>query len=243
LRNPEIQGEAAAALMRWGPTAAAAIPDLIEFLQRFPGANLWARKSALAALGLMGRSAEGALPALENHLRESDSGIKCSAALAIWRIAPQTPGIIEVLVGALREKTKPGWAIHGCVEVVRTLEALGPSAQPATPMLEKLLGDPDGWARVYSARTLWKIGTHLDLILPVLMDDLLCRPLGIVTGVLAAECLGEIGRPAAVAIPRLKEILAREDSLGPYGTGWVESDESYRSAVTAALAAIGGDAR
>jgi HEAT repeat protein len=242
LQNPETRDEAASALLRWGPAAAKAVPDLIEFLQGFPDANPWTRKSAMAALGKMGKAAEGALPVLSKQLNEPDGAIKCAAALAIWCIAPGTRGVIEALVRELRETTKPGWAIYGCGQVIAALEAIGPAAKPASPILEKLLNDPDGWARVYSARTLWKIGANLDLILPVLIDDLLCLPLGIAAGQLAAECLTEVGSPAAAAIPRLKEILAREDSLAHFGTGWVESDESYRRAVGRALSAIVGDA-
>jgi hypothetical protein len=238
LRHPKIQCEAAASLAHWGACAIEAAPELVRFLMDFPQADRWAKISAIKAIGCMGVNSQDVLSMLREFLREADTNTKCEAAVAIWKIAPGSSEVIEVLMAELQEKTNRGWAVHGCLAVVKALEVIGRPARVAEPILRKLLDDPDGWCRVHSARALWRMGVDPPDFRGVLIDDLLCRPLGISTGILAAECLAEMGHRAAAAVPRIKEILAREDTLACDGTGWVESDEAYREALSAVLRTV-----
>jgi HEAT repeat protein len=189
----------------------------------------------MKTLGMFGPQARATLPILETRLGDANVVIKTAAAVAIWQIAPPAPQAIQALLEELHERTKPGWAIHGCSVVVEALERIGPAASSAAPSLEKLLDDPDPWSRVHAARALWKMRRDPALVVPVLTEDLLCQPVGIATGLLAAECLAEIGPAAAAAQPRIQELLAHEGSLANFGTGWVESDEAFQAALQHAL--------
>ncbi len=69
----------------------------------------------------------------------------------------------------------------------------------------------------------------------MLIEELRCRTVGL----MAAECLAEIGPPAAAAVPLLREILSAEESVSEGGI--VEREEEFLRAVSAALQSIQGN--
>ncbi len=74
------------------------------------------------------------------------------------------------------------------------------------------------------------------VFLPVLIDELRCRPVGL----LAADCLAEIGPPAAAAVHRLREISSAEGGVSDGGAvdEIVEREEEFLRAVETALQSV-----
>ena len=102
---------------------------------------------------------------------------------------------------------------------------MGPKAKEAVPALRKLLTHESQWVRVHAVRALWSITRKPDKLLPVLLEELQCRP----SGLLVADCLGEMGRHATAALPALQKIIDSEVRLVKIGTydSWVAEDESF----------------
>ena len=107
------------------------------------------------------------------------------------------------------------------------------------PALRKALSHDNQWVRVHAARALWKITQNADEVLPVLLEELRCRP----AGLLVADCLGEMGHRARGAIPALRRIIDSEVRLVEGGTydDWVDKDEGFCEAAKRALARIEAD--
>lgn len=240
LKSPATQASAVRALAKWGQVARPMISDLIQFLQQFPAADRWAKMSAIEALGNFGADASAALPTLQACLKDADVAVKCKSAVAIWKIAPSTPGPVETLRNELSDSTKHGHSTHNSLDIVIALRELGRAASSCAPTLEKLLSGPDGWVRVHAARALIKMGAQVQVILPTLIDDLLRKWHGIGVGQLAAECIASLGPAAAPALSRIEEILSRDDTFAHFGTDWADSDEAYRNALLRAKEAITG---
>jgi hypothetical protein len=139
-------------------------------------------------------------------------------------------------VEVLRESQEKPRANPACTNALEALEVIGPAGRSAAPLVRELLDDPYQWTRVRAARALWRMGEPLEVYLPVLIDELRCRPVGL----LAAECLAEIGPPAAAAVPRLREIVSAEGRVSEGGTvdEIVEREEEFLRAVSAALQSI-----
>lgn len=237
LSDPSAGAGAGWALMQWGPLASAAVPRIVDFLRDEGGESL-ARVNAVKALGSMGLHARPALSLLEQHLRDSSPEIRVAAAAALWNITPRAAHVVPVVVEVLREsRGKPG-ANHACASALEALEGIGPAGRFAAPLVRELLDDAYQWTRVRAARVLWRMGEPLDVFLPVLVEELRCRPVGL----LAAECLTEIGPPAVAAVPRLRVILGAEGSVAEGGMAdeIVEGEEEFLRAVSAALQSIQG---
>jgi hypothetical protein len=223
--------------MRWGPLAREAVPRLQDFLRR-AGAEAFARVNALKALGRMGLHARPALGALEELLTDPSPEVRLAAAAALWDVAPRAAQVLPVVVAVLEDSKGEPRGTHACAGALEILESIGPAARPAAPLVRGLLDDPYQWTRVRAARALWRMGEPLDAFLPLLIEELRCRPVGL----LAAECLAEIGAPAAAAVPRLRELLASEWSVSEGGAvdEIIEREEEFLRAVATALQSLEG---
>jgi HEAT repeat protein len=236
LSDPSTGAGAGWALMQWGPLACEAVPRIVDFLQD-QGAESPAGLNAVKALGSMGLHARPALGVLERLLLNPSREIRVAAATALWNDTPRAAHAVPVLVEVLQETRGNPRASHACVSALAALEVIGPAGRSAASLARELLDDPDQWTRVRAARALWRMGEPLEVFLPVLIEELRCRPVGL----LAAECLAEVGPPAA-AVPRLQAILAAEGSVSEGGLAdeMVEREEEFLQAVSAALRSIQG---
>lgn len=215
------------------------------------------RDRAARALPELGRARVLAADALEALRAHADPAVRALAAetlaklraprnafaSASWPKPAQTgksvPELVAVLEpdgGSLHHQKQ-----HACLEAVVALEHLGPAAGAAVPALRTVLNHPYQWVRVTAARALWKATGDAAAVLPVLLAELHCRP----TGVLAAECLGEMGRQALAAVPALRRVVDSETRLVEIGsyTDWIDSDEGFADAARQALARIEADDR
>ncbi len=104
------------------------------------------------------------------------------------------------------------------------------------PWLRTQLAHRDQWHRVPAARVLWQITGDSSLVLPVLLDA--AAPTE--AGMLAVECLAEIGPAAAQIRSRLREWLASDRRLGRMSSvdDIIQWDESFRAAAERVLARI-----
>lgn len=86
---------------------------------------------------------------------------------------------------------------------LQAMEAFGPTAAPALAKIRSVIAVDDTWTRSAAVTTLWAVGGDHDEVLPLaraLLDTFALRD--------AADVLGQIGSPAAAALPRLRELLA-----------------------------------
>jgi HEAT repeat protein len=99
-------------------------------------------EAAAILLGECGRSAQTALPALEEHLDDSNLFIRLACAQAIFRISGSTNKALPVLLEILDAKSqwKPGQAPdkYLLVRAIETIEEMGPAAKPAIPLLRRV---------------------------------------------------------------------------------------------------------
>lgn len=235
---------AAYAIGAIGPSATAAIGDLVKAMGHADSAT---RRGVIVALGKIGPSARSSLPAITERLGDNDVPVRIEAALAAWRVsgkddysshlviilAHKSPeyrdaacqalatmkaaakGAVNPLVGLLNDKE-----LH--VRAITTLGAIGPDAKLALPDLTKGLNDKDAEVQLWTAYAVWQITGDTKESLPIIEQALASESLYR----LAAHLLGEMG---VAAQPALRTLIAiyREDD-----------DARFRQAVGAAIKKI-----
>ncbi len=93
------------------------------------------RGMAALALRDMGNAARPALPALAGALRDSDTGVRMTAADAIGRQGAAAASVLDQLIAAGRA---PGENVHVQRSVAIALGLIGPAASPSIPVLREL---------------------------------------------------------------------------------------------------------
>lgn len=134
LKNPDPQKreEAATALGRIGPVAAAAIEPLIA---TFADPDLYLRGAAAVALSRIGA---GAVSALTDALADPNPEIRWSAAIALGRLGPHAASAVTALSRALNDPNE-----HVRYGAAAALGEIGPAAWAALPALTETLHDRD----------------------------------------------------------------------------------------------------
>lgn len=179
-----------------------AVPSVLTALDS--GVDEW---RAVQVAGCLPQAAEQLVPRLCEHLRRVDvtlhqvemSARSILSALAALGDPVALPLITETLATAQRHE-------QGRImcSALQALGAFGPAAAPALDTVRPLIAATDGHVRLAAVGALWAVSRDQQEIMP-LLDDLLTQPTFWV--MLAADILGEIGPPAAVALPRLHERL------------------------------------
>jgi HEAT repeat protein len=131
LGNPASSRRAAEALTRSG---ADAVPALVAVLK---SGNSDARRIATETLVEIGPVAKAASTDLRQLLTDPDEVIRCTAALALWRVAADAGG-----VPTLVELVDKGGASAGYAATV--LGRIGPAAKAAVPALSRVYRSGNG---------------------------------------------------------------------------------------------------
>lgn len=160
-----VRRNAAAALGRIGPGIG---PDALEALIRALHDPVQpVREQAAIALGRLGDFAQAAVPALEEVLKdESSFAARSRAAEALWRLNPDSPTPLRVLVTQVQGTEEAEVAAVVLGEIGNDLGA----AEWLLPLLE----NPDPRTRIHVAWALGLMGQHTQQALTVLegfLDD------------------------------------------------------------------------
>jgi HEAT repeat protein len=142
----------AKALMKLGTKASAAVPVVAADLN---SENVGHVVMAAQVLGYLGESAKVALPRLTALLADADVRVRVRAAGALWSLDRQTNAVLSVLLAALQDNSiHRAWAKRFAAEA---LAEMGPAAQDAVPLLERMLTDQQTSLRSFAADALRKI--------------------------------------------------------------------------------------
>jgi HEAT repeat protein len=189
--DPAVRAAAALALSRIGPEAVAAVPALARALERRDNPRD-VHKFAAEALARIGKNLGPAVPALLRHLKESKyNEVRQRCVWALGRLSDlRENGAAEALEAVLDEQDDDSVIVR--YEAARYLARhFGEStSKQAIVVLGKMLRDPR--LRIYTktdakvSRGAVETGGGDTKVTPNLAGDARC---------LAAEALGEVGRP------------------------------------------------
>ena len=204
------------------------------------------RKRAARVLPILGKERQTAIPflmALQNHhdgavsrlAEETLTKVRAERneyTLEKWLRPPKKERTVEECIVVLEGNGRSS----DCAEAATTLEFLGRSAQEAVPALRHCLDHDSHWVRVRAARALWKITGNPSELLPILQEEIQCRP----AGLLVLDCLGNMGSAAKTDLPTLQHIVDSELRLVEIGslTDWIDEDEAFREAARHAIERI-----
>jgi len=207
---------AATTLKEIGPSAAPAVPDLIQDLEDrnddgtfisetgkvAPNISIGTalRRAELEALGNIGAPAHDAIPLLRKLLTDTGEfalGNHVFSAKALWQITGKTDEALPVLINAL-EKENCFWAAD-------ILAMMGADAKPAIPALRHALESPQRYTRLRSAIALHTLTPEFQVPLPLLQN--LLKDENDTTRFEAAQCLWQITHDAPLIVPTLLYIL------------------------------------
>jgi HEAT repeat protein len=206
---------AAAAVVAWvgltrgqGPAAPAGQPDraaawVVPYLKdHLDATDPGVRVRAARGLGVVGPGAREAVPALAARLADPAAGVRAAAAEALGQIGPEARATVPGLTTCLADRAR-----RVREAAAEALGRIGSDAAPAVPAMIALLGRKD---TPYESRN--DIPRHVGRIgasaVPSLIEALGDADPKIVKG--AVEALGEIGAPAAAAIPHFERLLGAE---------------------------------
>ena len=167
------------------------------------------RNDALEILAAIGPPALPALDQIVAALADADPVCRADAAFAIGGIGPAAEAAVPALQRVLEDESVDGSARY---TAAYALGKIGPEASGAEPLLKKLADSGDDLLATVSVWAALKINPHdkelFERAVPKLRralqgDQELVR-------LEAAVALGEIGPPAASALPML-ELLAEDD--------------------------------
>ncbi len=148
-------------LSELGLDAQPAIPVLVKYTA---SSNFHARYLACRALGRIGEPAKPAVPTLIKMLDDHVASVRRNAAEALGRLGGEVaPEAVQPLMNATGDKLDP---IREAA--VLALGNFGALADPAIPLLKKMLQDEDCTVRPEAAQSLWLLKKDAKLVLPVL---------------------------------------------------------------------------
>ncbi|WP_042431816.1 HEAT repeat domain-containing protein [Streptacidiphilus anmyonensis] len=214
--------DAVLALARLGDVRA--VPSLVAAFDS--GVDAW---RAVQVAGSLPEATDALVPRLCAHLRRlelAQGPAEMSVRSALSALASLgDPAALPVVHDTLT--TAVGIELWGIAcSALETLRAFGSAAAPALAEIRALTGSTDAHVRPAAVAALWAVGRDHEEVMPLLLDLLDDTITFRISE--AAEVLGQIGAPAAAALPRLRSLLA-------HGYEWV------RVPCAAALWDIGGE--
>jgi HEAT repeat protein len=204
------QGSRSAYLMLladYGTKAAAAVPWLVEELQRQPTSLVMLQVAETLYKIDPQRARKEARPVLQKLLQPGNSW-RLDAAAALRRAEPDNNEALQILIdGAASDQ------ISIRRSACNLLGTLDKSAAKAVPALHKALGDSDHFVRLCAAVALWQIAGETDSTAPILLETLKPAPDNHYR-YSAAYCLGQMG--AALNKSALPQLRKFRDDADPY---------------------------
>lgn len=184
-----------------GPSAASAVPALIELLAE----GRWLIvTSAARALGSIGRPAAAAVQGLRDALDHQKGAVRAHAALALGRIGVRKQGLEPALIKLLADKDE-----HVRRQAAHALMFLGgpKSARPLT----RLLADPAGVAKHHAfCALLWVAPSEATKWMLPRLDGTAMEK-AILSDVLAkVDLTREAARPASALIGALRQVKSAD---------------------------------
>jgi HEAT repeat protein len=177
------------------------------------------RAIVAVALGEVGPWTEGVVPTLVESLNDPDLMVRAGAARALGTVGPSAAAAIPTFLQALREST--GDVYHQ--KVAEAIGQIGASAAAEViPLLQKAMNRP--FMIAPSTRSLSLLGDVTTTAVPRLLE-LVDDPQWLVR-YQAVETLGQLGRKARAAVPRLRSLAT------------AEADAAVQAAATEALRKI-----
>ncbi len=208
--NTQARRAVIRALAAIGPAAADAVPALDRLLD---DPEMWTRAEAAQALGAIGRPSRGSEDRLFAMLKTDDFAYaRAYAALALAQAAPASSRNLAALSEALDDEA------YVRRDAAEGLAWYGADAAPAAPALRSHLSDADLWVRLNVALALMKIDPE-DAQARAMYVAALAEETEIVvthwnrgasSSFYALYTFRKLGRDAAPAEPRLRELLDHE---------------------------------
>jgi HEAT repeat protein len=198
-----VRAQAALALGRIGPEAAAVAPRLIGLLKE---GDESVRCRAAHALGEIGGKDGATVAALVDLLGDASTAIKVSAARALGALKTAAASSVSALAPLLHDRDE---SVR--LAAAEAIAGVGPLDEVATVNLSSGLDSRDSVVRAQTAEALGTIGAAAEEAAPALVqatDDDNDR-----VRAKAVEALGKIGEPAAaIAVPGLVRALQDRDN-------------------------------
>ena len=194
-------------------TTSAALPELRRQCGTHP--HITTR-----VLGDLGPAAADALPELRAMLTHDEPIVRINAARALWLVTADEEAALRVL----RDRIDGGGSYDRSYALA-ALSDLGRAGAALAGLLPDLFDAEDEWTAIRSAIAYWSVTGDSAPVVPVLLPHLRAGE----RGVEAVRCLGEIGPPAAAAVPALREAVTSEDRQIESGSpaSWVAEDEEW----------------
>lgn len=194
--DPAVRANAARALHWFGPEAKEALPELLAAVaERNEAVHL----AALVAIGEVGPAASTAVPTLTAVFRAGSRQTQEQALRTLQRIGPAAvPPLVEAARGASGESLR--------VPALAALEALGPDARDALPVLRELLKDRQATVRARAAAALRGLRRGAEPAVPDLLEALGDKEVAV-----QAEAANTLVQLATLGVPGLLPKLREAD--------------------------------
>lgn len=217
-RDAFIQDQAALAIGRFGSKAKVAVPALVQFLKNHPQGKPF---NPILALGAIGPEARDAVPELVAVMQDRE--LQLNVFYALPNIGSGAGAAVPALITALRH---PNYNFQ--LRAIETLMKINPAARSALPALRELQTNSVDAVRILAHVAIAKIEGRPESALPALLAELRSEnpgdrenwilflshptwPHRISFGVLGPDAagwfLGQIGPPALVALPTLRQFM------------------------------------
>jgi HEAT repeat protein len=234
-RDPKVRRAAADALQCIGPSAYAAVPQLINALK---DEDVQVRWKAAVALSTIGPLAKDAVPALIEATKDKQVKVRTHAINALGNIGLYAKKAVPVLADVVLEpdgdiEVKDGSRVR--LVALIALGNIGPAAEQALPALRKLLQTADLQSKGFALRSLAKIAPHDEALVNLLKENLKHKDVRMQCT--AADGLGELGADARAAVPDLLKALEADYA------GTAEHAKRFHAAILNALGEIGPAAK
>ena len=151
-KDRNVRHGAVQALEKFGPSAEAAVPPLIELLN---DDGIQVRWTTAHTLGEIKSVATKTVPALIEALQDTDAGLRLEAAFALSRFGPDAKASVPILIEALKDEN-----VDIRSNAAGALGNIGPRANAAIPLLIEALKDEQIQIRASAALSLRSMGAN-----------------------------------------------------------------------------------
>ena len=199
-----VRRRVAGALIRLGRPAIAQI-EISRWCELLNDNSPFTRAHAARALGILGESAQDALPALLQKRHDQEANVRTAIAEAFGKIAIPQAAVLEALETSLYDKDD---AVRATA--AKALGAFGESASHAVEALRRSLREGHKWVKIASAEALGLIGKAAQSALPDLATALQDDAWGV--WMAAAEAIHQINPDAPEVCESIKQRISHQEA-------------------------------